>query len=506
MESSSITSDRRAPGDPLADESGDPVKTMRMWIGGRWVAATSSRTFHAVNPATGQRIARFARAGEDDIARAEDSAGQAFAGWSKQAPTERSRVVAALSKVIKEHGRELGLLETAQRGTPVRYSVPGFQNAADAFEFASEAGPILMDSFVDPGPGARYYLSPRPIGVCFFVLPWHVPFRSIASKLACALTAGNTCVIECPASDSLSALKLAELTVSIGVPPGVLNILTVGDGTTDSVFSTQTQDFAATPGGGNFRQDRTRQHGRKYIPCRPDHRRPPSFIILEDANLPMSVEKTMLTVFGDGGIAWAQPGRYYIHDSLYDAFAEMFVAAVRKVVLGNPADLSTEVGPALNPAHRANFRRCIAQMRETGGTLLAGEGSSAEQPSSEGYFLSPTVLGDIVHNMSEAGNPEVFGPLALLSRFSSIDQILELTDRHLLKPPVQVLTANARERSRIVSALDTALLMGDDDREFPKDTDQERPGFGDFSYSTFLYPVFKDYTESLVRRNIPHQN
>lgn len=466
------------------------MELTRMWIGGRWTAAASGQSVCATNPATEQTIACLPQTGEADVAKAGEAARDAFPGWSAAPVEERSGVAAKISRVIREHAADLGARETAQRGTPLRHAVPGFLAAADAFETASQVGKVVMNQLIDSGPTVPYYLKARPVGVCSFALPWHAPFRMVSQRLASALVAGNTCIVECPEHDSLAALRLVEIADSLGVPPGVLNILTprARTGMDPAAF------FAA-----------------KSIPFAHVLPRPLPFIVLEDGDVDIAVEKALLTAFGNSGLAWALPGRYYVHERLYDVFARKFVEAAERLVVGDPADPATDIGPALSVTHRDNVLHRIGEETRRGAMLLCGGDTHADRLPRKGYFLSPTILGDMDPDADVEG-PEIFGPIACLSPISSTGEILDLADRQKLGPCVQICTRNPAEQALIETALSVGSLWWEETTSAPADVGEEYPecayarAGGDFAWSIRFGVVYKDYTASFVGRNPPHQN
>ena len=424
-----------------------------MWIGGKRVAALSGRTYYAVNPATEERIARLPRGGEADIKRALEAAWLAFPSWSKRPATGRARMASAIGRAIRDHAGELGGLEATHRGTPVRYSIPGFLESAEAFETAARVGPILMNTLLPSRRSTRYCFRLEPAGVCSFTPPWHAPFRLIAPALASALVAGNACVVECPASDSLAALRLVELIEALDIPPGVLNILTgTGRGAIGVPLPYADKGNAPAPGSRESSSGPQWSPQEKDIPCAAGLKHPPSLVVLGDADPDASVEEAMLDAFTDKGATWAEPGRYYIHESLYDLFVEKFAAAVERIVVGNPADALTEIGPALNAALRDRVERQISRALLRGATLLAAGRTHERRLPQKGYFLSPTILGGALRDGRGEGKA-VFAPLVFLSRFSSIGQILDLTGRPGLDGDVRVCTADAAEKQRIALAM-----------------------------------------------------
>jgi acyl-CoA reductase-like NAD-dependent aldehyde dehydrogenase len=476
------------------------METMRMWIGGEWTAAASGRTVHAVNPATEERIARFPQAGEADIARAARAARKAFPEWSKRPIAERSRMVGRIAREIGEHAADLGALETAHRGTPIRHTIPGYLACADAFETASEAGMSVMNSLIDSGPSVPYYLKPQPVGVCSFSQPWHAPFRNISHRLASALVAGNTCIVECPSHDSLAALRLAEIIDSLGLPPGTLNIVT---GTTNE----EGRAFCPHRAGDAHPAS---AHAARVIPFAQGQASPLPLIVLEDADVAVAAGRALLTAFGSSGLTWASPGRYYIHECLYEPFAQNLIEAAERLVVGDPADPATDIGPALSPSHRDAVLRHISEKTRQGATLLSGGGLHMNRLPEKGYFLLPTVLGDMDIAAVTAGH-ELFGPVVCLSPFCTVNQILELADRQGLGKSVNICTNDPVEESRIETALTAGSLWWDDETQDEEGT-EGRPGSvfahgtNDFAFSIRFGTVYKDYTASFVGRNPPNQN
>jgi acyl-CoA reductase-like NAD-dependent aldehyde dehydrogenase len=456
---------------------------MRMFVGGELVPALDGRIIYAINPATGKRIATLPRSVDSDASRAKDAARKAFPLWEKQPVADRCRIVKQFADLVRRNAAELAGLETAHRGTPVRYSLPGFTTLADELGEVSEAGIPMMDQRIDQGPSSRYYLRRAPLGTCSFGAPWHVPFRKILRRVAAALVAGNVCVVKYPAHDSLSALRVAELMGALDIPRGVVNIIP------------ETTVGRADPAQSHFEASRPVPLGE-----------PLPLIILSGGDVAVSVERSSRTAFADSGVVWPRPGRHFVHGDVYDTFAEKLVEAAKRIVVDDPVNPATELGPALSRKHRDLVFHHVRQAIDQGATLLTGRRDELSASLKHGYFLPPTVLGDVTYQMRIALQP-LFGPVVCLSRFSSIEQIVQLAAQGLLGSGVQIVAPDPSEADRVFAAIEEGLEECGDECQagLSRGTEEGQPST-DFAVCTRLVPVFKNYTQIFVSPNRLNQN
>ena len=201
-------------------------KEYKMWINGKWAAAESGKTYPVFNPATEEEIAQIPSGGKAEVDKAVEAARKAFPIWSKKSQLERSQICLKIAAALKEHHDELAALDVMEHGTPAKRADFIAADLPEWFEWAAYSARQLMGQTVPNSPDELDYLQREPVGVVAIITPWNYPLLMIVEKLAPALVVGNTCVIKPPSIDALTALKLAEILDTIGLPPGTVNVIT----------------------------------------------------------------------------------------------------------------------------------------------------------------------------------------------------------------------------------------------------------------------------------------
>lgn len=393
-----------------------------MWIGGRWLPARSGRTFPTLNPSTGEVLGTVPLADADDVDAAVAAATEALPAWSSTPPAERARQLGRFAAMVREQADEIARLEALEHGTPLADARHIAMWAADLVDYTAGASRALMGSHVPTAGGVVSYLQRVPVGVCALITPWNVPFIMMAVKLAPALAAGNTCVMKPPSINSLVGLKFAEMVAALDLPPGTVNVVTGPGGTVGTALASHPGvDLVAFTGStatGRSIMAAASPTIKKLV-MELGGKNP--FLILDDADLERAAKLLAFRQFNNAGQHCSSPGRYYVHESVHDAFVERFVAAARAVVVGDPTDPRTTMGPLVSAEHRAHVERCIASGLADGARAAIGGGRPAGLEA--GFFVEPTVLIDVRHEMAVA-REEVFGPVACVLRFSSEHDVL----------------------------------------------------------------------------------
>ena len=402
------------------------MENPRMWIGGKWVDADSGKRYGVFNPSTGEEIARVPLGDESDVNKAVEAAGKAFPIWSKKSQTERSEIVMKIARAIKENTKELSELDTLEHGTPRKDADMAVKFSAERIEYAAQVARGLMGHVQPVRSDVLFYLQREPIGVCALIIPWNVPLRMIASKLGSALSAGNTCILKPPSINSLVALKVGEILEDLDLlPPGTVNIVTGPGGTVGGALSAHPEvgliSFTGSSETGKSIMRNASQSVKRLV-LELGGKNP--FIVLKDADLEAAVSKAVFTSFANSGQICAAPGRFYVHDSLYEKFLKGFVEASRKIVTGDPNDEKTVMGPVVSAEHRDRVEAYIRSGVDEGAELFLGGERPATPPLNRGYFIAPTVFGNVKQHMKIA-REEIFGPVACILKFSSEEEVLK---------------------------------------------------------------------------------
>jgi acyl-CoA reductase-like NAD-dependent aldehyde dehydrogenase len=430
-----------------------------MWIGGEWIDAASGKTYAEVNPATGEEIARVPLGDAMDVNRAVEAARRAFPMWSKKSQAERSGIMMRIAQAIREHAQELGELDVLEHGTPIRDAIPAVISSAERIEYCAHVARGFTGDLQPIRSDVLFYLKREPIGVCALIIPWNVPLRMISGKLGSALTMGNTCVIKPPSIDSLVALKLGEILEELDVlPPGAVNFITGPGGSVGEALASHPDvGLVSFTGSCETGKSIMRAGSRtvKRMVLELGGKNP--FIVLPDADLDAAVSRAVPVSFANSGQICAAPGRFYIHESLYDEFLEKFVAGAAKIVVGDPTDQRTQMGPLVSAEHRDSVEAYIKSAIDEGANLLLGGRRPDTLPLNKGCFVMPTVFGNVSQSMKIA-REEIFGPVAPIMKFSSEDEVLQLANDNTFALSASVWTKSLSRALAFVNGLEAGYV------------------------------------------------
>ena len=431
------------------------MKNYKMWIDGKWVDADSGKTFTVVNPATEEEIAEVPLGGKTDVDKAVAAAKKAFPIWSRLPQTERSQVTSKIAAAIQEHAEELIELDTLDHGSPrfaaawmVSWAIHNFKWAASASK--AMTGDLLQQ--IDPG--RKIILQREPIGVSALITPWNVPLVAFAAKLGASMAVGNTCVVKPPSIDALSSMRLAEILDKLDIPTGVVNIIT-GPG------SSVGEALASHPDVGLISFTGSCEVGKRIMELGSQTMKRLQLelggknpvLVLEDANVDTAVAMMLMMQYENVGQTCASPGRYYLHEKVHDEFIEKFVAGAKKIVVGDPKDEKTQMGPLASAEQRDRVEGYIKSGIAEGAKLVIGGTRPTEPPLDKGYFLMPTVFTGIKQKMT-IGREEIFGPVAcFMEPFTSEDEAIEMVNDSSLGLTSYVWTGDTARGIRIADRI-----------------------------------------------------
>ena len=399
-------------------------------IDGRWVASSSGRTATISSPANGEPIGEVAAGNAHDMDLAVAAARRAFdeGPWPRMAASQRGRYLLRIAALLEAAGDEVARLESATNGKPIRESsgidVP---LSVDCFEyFAGFATKIHGETLAVPGDVLSYTVR-EPLGVVGAITPFNFPLLLATWKIAPALAAGNTVVIK-PASDTpLTTLRLGEIALEAGLPPGVLNVV-VGDSSVGNHLvehpdvdkitftgSTEVGKQIAAKAAGNLKRVSLELGGKA-----------PN-IVFADAPLEDAVAGALFGVFWTQGEICTAGSRLLVQRSIFDAFVERFTARARALRVGDPLDPRTQVGPLVSAAHRERVLGHIRAGCDAGARLVAGGDAPSESALARGHYVRPTVFVDVRPEMTIA-REEIFGPVVSIMAFDTAEDAVRLAN------------------------------------------------------------------------------
>jgi len=400
------------------------VSKCQLFVGGKWVDAESGKTFPVLNPATEEEIGRAALGGPADVDRAVQAAMSAFPAWSRLTQSERAKMLHPLGAAIRDAADELIDLEVREHGTPVQMARGFVAGAADQVEFFVSISRALMGQVLDAFSDATVYLKRVPVGVCAVITPWNVPLLMMSAMVTPALVTGNTVILKPASVNSLLAVKFTELLEQLGLPPGVMNLMTGPGGSAgEALAGHRGVDMIRFTGSSETGEEIMSVASRTAKKCVMELGGNNPVIVCEDADVDKAATWQAQRHFGNTSQNCSTPGRYYVHEKVYDRFVESFVGQAGRIVVGDPTDESTTMGPMANRQQMERVEQLIESAREEGARIVLGGGRAAER----GYFLQPTVVADVAHGMTIA-REEIFGPAAAVLRFSSEDEVIHLAN------------------------------------------------------------------------------
>jgi len=398
------------------------------FVGGQWQDADNGATFAVTNPADGALIGTVPLMGAAETRRAIEAARVAQAAWRRKTARERAQVMRAWYDLMIANADDLAVLMTSEQGKPLAEARGEALYAASFLEwFAEEAKRVNGDVLATPAADKRLLVVKEPVGVCAAITPWNFPLAMITRKAGPALAAGCAMVLK-PAEDTpLSALALALLAERAGLPAGLLSVVTgdaassieIGGELTGSPVVRKLSFTGSTEVGRIL----MRQSAPTIKKLSLELGGNAPFIVFDDADLDAAVEGAMASKYRNAGQTCVCANRLYVHDKVYDAFAQKLVAAVEKLKVGHGLEPGVLQGPLINQDAVAKVEQHIADAVGKGARVLSG----GKRHRLGGTFFEPTVLAGVTPAMLVA-REETFGPLAPLFRFGSDQEVIDMAN------------------------------------------------------------------------------
>ena len=393
----------------------------KLLIDGRWVAAQSGKTFAVSDPASGAQIAQVAEGGAADVDAAVAAARRAFeeGDWPRMKPIDRGRMVWKLGDLLEAHADELAELEALDNGKPIRDA----RNVDLPFScellryMAGWATKITGQSIPISAPGEWHAYSTRePVGVVGQIIPWNFPLMMAVWKIAPALATGCTIVLKPAEQTPLTAIRLGELIMEAGFPPGVVNIIT-GDGTAGAAIaahpdvdkvaftgSTEVGKLIVQAAAGNLKKVSLELGGKS-----------PAFVF-PDADLSVAIPGTASGIFFNMGQCCTAGSRLFVHERIFDKMMTGLADEAAKIKIGPGLDPATQMGPLVSDEQFQRVSGFLESGRQQGAEFIAG----GKRHGNEGYFIEPTVLARTSPEMKVV-REEIFGPVVCAMPYNDDD-------------------------------------------------------------------------------------
>lgn len=420
----------------------------KLLIDGRWVDALDGETIDVIDPCSGQAFAKIARGRPADIDLAVAAARRAVEGaWGRMTATERGRILQRLGQIILDHAEELAELEARDTGKPMSVARADAKAVARYFEFYGGAADKIHGQTIPYLAGYNVSVVRIAHGVTAHIIPWNYPAQMMGRTLAPALAMGNAAVVK-PSEDAcLSALKLGELAMQAGLPPGALNIVSgYGAEAGAALTSHPGINFATFTGSPEVGVQVQQSTARNHVPCVLELGGKSPQIVFEDADLAKAAPIIVRAIVQNAGQTCSAGSRLLIQQAIYDRFVRTIAASFEALKVGTP-EMDLDCGPMINARQHGKVSSFIEEAVAMGVPKLA-EGSLAPDIPREGYFVKPVLFGPVPREHRLACQ-EVFGPVLSVMPFTDEDDAVQLANATDYGLVTGIWTENGSRQARL---------------------------------------------------------
>ncbi|MDY6944281.1 MAG: NAD-dependent succinate-semialdehyde dehydrogenase [Pseudomonadota bacterium] len=448
-----LTNQYSLPGTVVSSARAIPTDLL---IGDQWCEGSERRRIDVINPSTATTLASVADATVADGIRSIDAAAQAATAWAATPPRQRAELLRLCFDRMVASSEWLAQLISLENGKALSDARSEVLYAAEFFRwYAEEAVRLEGEISVAPGGANRIMVMYQPIGVSLLITPWNFPAAMATRKIAPALAAGCTCILKPAEETPLTAYAIAQLMLEAGIPAGVVNVITTGNPA--AVVKAMMHDgrIRKLSFTGSTEVGRLLLHeaADSIVNCSMELGGNAPFLVLDDANIADAVAGAMIAKMRNGGEACTAANRFYVQRGVYEEFTRQLVAKMAAVKLGEGCQPETGCGALINPAAVSKIESLVADAVERGARVLLG-GTAPSQP---GFFYPPTVLADVTAG-STILRQEIFGPVAVLMPFETVDEAIALANDTEYGLVAYVYTGDLKTGLRICERLESGMI------------------------------------------------
>jgi aldehyde dehydrogenase (NAD+) len=435
-------------------------REFRAVIGGERLAARSGETFATIDPSNGRRIAEVPRGRADDVDEAVRSSEAAFRhhSWAGLKPFERGRLVHELGRAIASAAEELAALESLDTGKPLSQAMGDVRGAARYCEYYAGIADKLEGTHIPLGPGEFGLGSLEPYGVVGIIVPWNSPINQAARSLAPALAVGNTAVIKPAENTPLTAIRLAELALDVGFPPGVVNVVPgYGDEAGQALAEHDLVRKISFTGSVATGQHIAGIAAERLVPSSLELGGKSPCLVFEDADLDAVVESMVGTVTRNAGQVCSAATRILVHGQVVDPLLDRAAVALEAITVG-PGIEDRMLGPVVSEVQQRRVLGLIEDGRQAGADVVTGGGAYDDAALAAGYFVQPTIFRSVTHDMRIA-TEEIFGPVISTLEFDDEAMAIEVANGTEYGLAAGVYTKDIDRALRVSHALEAGQVF-----------------------------------------------
>ena len=398
-----------------------------LFLNGEWREAAAKECLEIINPATEEVIGKVSHARKEDLDIALNAAESAFNSWKNVSAYERSKILRKAADIVRSKADQIATLMTMEQGKPLIEAKMETMGAADSIDWYAEEGRRAYGRIIPSRApqGVYQFVFKEPVGVVAAFTPWNFPLNQVVKKVAAAFAAGCTAIVKGPEETPASVAELIKAFDEAGMPKGSINLV-YGIPAEISEYLiahpiVRKVTFTGSTAVGKLLASQAGTHMKRVTMELGGHS---PAIVCEDADVKAAVKILSANKFRNAGQVCISPTRFLVHDSVYEEFVDGFVKQAESLNVGNGLDDGVKMGPLAHDRRLTAIEGFVADAVENGAKVLTG----GKRKGNKGYFFEPTVMTN-VSNEARIMNEEPFGPLAPINSFSSIDEVVEESNR-----------------------------------------------------------------------------
>ena len=398
-----------------------------LFLNGEWREAAAKESLEIINPATEEVIGKVSHARKEDLDIALNAAETAFNSWKNVSAYERSKILRKAADIVRSKADQIATLMTMEQGKPLIEAKMETMGAADSIDWFAEEGRRAYGRIIPSRApqGVYQFVFKEPVGVVAAFTPWNFPLNQVVKKVAAAFAAGCTAIVKGPEETPASVAELIKAFDEAGMPKGSVNLVYgVPAEISEYLIAhpiVRKVTFTGSTAVGKLLASQAGTHMKRVTMELGGHS---PAIVCEDADVKAAVKILSANKFRNAGQVCISPTRFLVHDSVYDEFVDGFVKQAEALNVGNGLEEGVKMGPLAHDRRLTAIEGFVADAVEHGAKVLTG----GKRKGNKGYFFEPTVMTN-VSNDARIMNEEPFGPLAPINSFSSIDEVVEESNR-----------------------------------------------------------------------------
>jgi len=426
-----------------------------LFIGGAWTQANAGRTLPVVNPSSGDSIGTVAHAERGDLDQALEAADKGFKAWRKVSAFDRSKLMRKAADLLRERVQAIAPLLTMEQGKPVSEAKGEVLAAADVIDwFAEEARRAYGRVIPARAEGIYQLVVKEPVGPVAAFTPWNFPINQVVRKLSCALAAGCSIIVKAPEETPASPAELIRCFADAGVPAGVMNLV-YGIPSEISEYliphpTIRKISFTGSTAVGKQLAALAGAHMKRVTMELGGHA---PAIVFDDADVDTASRLLAMAKYRNAGQVCVSPTRMLVQERVYDRFVTGFIQQSKSVKVGDGLEASTTMGPMANPRRITAMEAFIGDATQHGATVQTG----GHRIGNKGNFFEPTVLTNVPKD-ARVMNEEPFGPLAVISPFTTFDEVMTEANRLPYGLASYAYTRSAKTANAIAAAVESGMI------------------------------------------------